>query len=112
MKTGSNPDLEISGIIGLSGKAAGTVVLSLGRDVALGATEAMLGERPDALNADVSDAIGDLTNMIAGNAKIQLEQFSMTLSLPNVGKGQSCEIDFPRGAAPISIPFTSKWGSV
>jgi len=106
------PDHEISGVIGLSGKATGTVVLSLGRDVAISATEVMLGERPDTLDAEVVDAIGELTNMIAGSAKAQLEQFAMSLSLPNVILGKNHTVEFPRGVTPIGIPFDSDWGSI
>lgn len=112
LKGGAQPNHAISGVIGLSGKAAGTVVLSLDRDVALKATEAMTGEAPIDLNADVVDAIGELTNMIAGSAKAQLEQFEMSISLPSVIIGHNHSIAFPRNTTPIGIPFTSRWGSV
>ncbi len=106
------PDHEMSGVIGLSGGAIGTVVLSLSRAVAISATETMLGERPETLNSDVVDAIGEITNMIAGSAKADLEQFAMTLSLPNVIIGKNHTVTFPSGITPISIPFSCEWGSV
>ena len=84
IKDNFQPNHEISGVIGLSGGAVGTVVLSLSHNVALSATGAMLGERPESLNADVVDVIGEVTNMIGGSSKSQLEQFAMSLSLPNV----------------------------
>src|SRR5262245_52662195 len=59
---------EVSGLIGLSGKCRGMVVVSLSRDTALAVTEKMLGARPEGLNAEVADAIGEVTNMIAGGA--------------------------------------------
>jgi len=80
-------------------------------DAALWA-EVMLGERPDTLDAEVVDAIGELTNMIAGSAKAQLEQFAMSLSLPNVILGKNHTVEFPRGVTPIGIPFDSDWGSI
>lgn len=106
------PDHEISGVIGLSGKATGTVVLSLSREVAISATDAMLGERPMTVDGDVVDTIGELTNMIAGNAKMQLEQFEMGISLPSVIVGKNHSVEFPGGVTPIAIPFTCPWGSV
>ena len=72
----------------------------------------MLGERPDNLDHDVVDAIGELTNMIAGSDKSHLEQFAMSLSLPNVVMGKNHIVEFPRGITPIGIPFESQWGSV
>ena len=112
LKEHVQPDHEISGIIGLSGKATGTVVLSLGRDVAISATEVLLGERPSQLDADVVDAIGELANMVAGNAKTQLEQFEMSLSLPNVILGKNHTVQFPSDVTPIGIPFDCKWGTI
>lgn len=112
LKGHRQPDHEISGIIGLSGKAVGTVVLSLSREVALGAAGHMLAEEFNEINADVVDVVGELTNMIAGNAKSKLEQFAMNISLPNVVIGKNHTVAFPTGVTPIGIPFTCKWGGV
>lgn len=107
-----HPEFEISGVIGLTGKYSGTVSLSMGKELAIEATEVMLGERPSELDADVVDTIGELTNMVAGNAKTQLEKFSMSLGLPSVIIGMNHSIEFPRGVTPIGIPFESPIGSV
>jgi chemotaxis protein CheX len=112
LKGHHQPDHEISGIIGLSGKAVGTVVLSLSREVALSAAEAMLQERHLEIDADVVDVVGELTNMIAGTAKSKLEQFAMSISLPNVVIGKNHTVAFPTGVTPIGIPFASPWGAV
>ena len=106
------PTHEISGVIGLSGKAIGTVVLSLGELVALKVTEAMLGEAPTEVNGDVVDTIGELTNMIAGSAKAQLEHLQMSVSLPSVIVGRNHRVAFPGDIQPIAIPFESVWGPV
>ncbi len=103
---------DISGVIGLSGKARGTVVLSLGGPVALKVTGAMLGDSPAEIDSDVIDAVGELTNMIAGGAKAQLEHLQMTLSLPNVVVGHDHKIAFPGDVTPIGVPFDCPWGPV
>lgn len=112
LKNGSQPSCEISGIIVLSGKAKGTVVLSLERQVALNATEVMLQERPEEINSDVTDAIGELTNMIAGGAKAKLERFALSVSLPNVVTVKEHRIEFPSKLPPMCIPFDCDWGRV
>ena len=112
VKEAVQPEHEISGIIGLSGNAKGTVVLSLSRDAALSATGALLGERPEEIDADVTDAVGELTNIIAGRAKAQFEQLELSVSLPNVVTGKGHCIEFPKGVKPICIPFDCDWGSV
>lgn len=101
---------DISGIIGLSGVVSGTVVVSLDERVALAATRIMLGDAPDAVNDEVVDAVGELTNMIAGSAKCQLAHFSMSLALPTVITGKDHMITFGSRVHPICIPFESEWG--
>ncbi|MDZ7619953.1 MAG: chemotaxis protein CheX [Patescibacteria group bacterium] len=102
----------ISGIIGLSGKAVGMVVLSLSDQVALKATSAMLMCETTEINADVIDAVGELTNMVAGAAKAELEEFDMQVSLPNVVTGADHSIRFPSDVTPICVPFSTDWGDL
>lgn len=112
IKNGFQPEHEVSGVIGLSGKAQGTVVLGLGREAALNATEVLLQERPPEINGDVIDAVGELANIIAGGAKAQLEHLAMSVSLPTVITGKHHCVQFPTKVTPICIPFESKWGPV
>lgn len=106
------PEHDVSGIIGLTGNASGTVVVSLQKEVALGAAEAMLGEKPESFNADVIDAVGELTNMIAGRAKANLEHLDMKLALPTVITGKNHCITFGSTAQTICIPYTCDWGEL
>lgn len=110
LKSDNHAKHEISGIIGLSGKAVGTVVLSFSRSVALKAASVMLmADAPD-INSDVFDAVGELTNIVAGGAKAQLERFQMMVSLPHVVTGTDYELHFPSDVKPISIHFETDWG--
>jgi len=112
LKSEHTPMHEVSGLIGLSGRCRGMVVVSVSRLTAICAAEVMLGSRPEEVNGDVLDAMGELTNMIAGAAKNQLEEYRLTIGLPTVicGKGQT--IAFPSQSAPMVIPFDSDIGSV
>jgi chemotaxis protein CheX len=101
---------EINGVIGLSGKAIGTVVVSLSRSVALQAASHMLMSPCDEMNSDVVDAVGEITNMVAGGAKAQLAEYDMSISLPNVFVGANTELHFPSDVHPITIPFETQWG--
>ena len=111
LKTDHQPEFEVCGIIGLSGVGAGTVVLSLDREVALrvAQTMLMLPEKPAEIDADVRDAVGELANMVAGGAKAQLEALHMSVSIPTVIVG-SYTVDFPSKFPPLCIPFTTPWG--
>lgn len=110
VKSDRAPMHEISGVIGLSGMAAGTVVLSLSTAVALKAASTLLMYEATEVNDDVVDAVGELTNMVAGGAKAQLAEFQLSVSLPNVITGRGHEIRFPSQVTPICVPFESDWG--
>jgi chemotaxis protein CheX len=112
LKSAATPQFEVSGVIGLSGNAVGTVVLSLSRDVAMKATSVMLMTEANELNSDVVDAVGELTNMVAGAAKAELEEYKLSISLPNVVLGKGHEIRFPSNVTPICVPFSCEWGEL
>lgn len=102
----------VSGIIGLSGTIVGTVVLSMSEALALRSASVMLMEEHKEFDSDVFDAVGELTNVIAGNAKAQLEEYKLSLSLPNVIYGKDSELRFPERCQPISIPFRTDYGAM
>ena len=110
LKSNTKPQFDISGVIGLSGSAVGTVVLSFSSNVALQAAGTMLLTDMTEINSDVIDAVGELTNMVAGGAKAQLEHLNLSISLPNVITGLGHEVRFPSNVTPIVIPFDSDWG--
>lgn len=114
IKDGSQPGYDISGVIGLSGMAKGTVVLSLERDMARVVTEQLLQTQLHStqITRDVIDAVGELTNILAGGAKAQLAEFQMSVSLPTVITGKGHCIDFPKNSKPICIPFESARGNL
>ncbi len=100
----------ISGIIGLSGNASGTVVINLSEEVALAAASKLLLEDKQEVDSEVLDAVGELANMIAGQAKVDLEQYALSVSLPNVVTGEGHEVRFPSATPPLCVPFESDYG--
>ncbi len=110
LKRTRTADHQVSGVIGLSGKAVGTVVLSFSEAVALKAASALLLDEVREINTEVLDAVGELTNMVAGAAKAQLEEYQLSVSLPNVVTGHQHMVHFPSTITPISIPFETEFG--
>jgi chemotaxis protein CheX len=104
------PTYEVSGVIGLSGKATGAVVLSVSAPVAFKVVETLLGTHVDEINADVVDAVGELTNMIAGGAKTALSHLEMSIGLPSIITGRAHQINFASRVPPICILFDTPWG--
>jgi len=106
------PHHYITGIITLSGDRDVTVSMGFDRMVAVRATEFLLGDRPSKINAQVVDAVGELTNQIAGVARQNLLPLKLQVSIPHVVCGISKSIPFPKGCQRISIPMTSIWGNL
>lgn len=82
---------EVSGIIGLSGEVQGSVVLSFEKEPACRIASTFAGEEMTLGSPDFADAIGELVNMVAGNAKKDFTRYEVSISLPSViiGKGHT-----------------------
>ena len=102
--------MEVSGIIGLAGETVGAVVLSFSRETAIAMISRMEKTTYTALGGEVIDGVGELVNIIAGNAKKDLMDFRIEISLPGVVTGTAYQIHWPEGIPVVSIPFTSEIG--
>jgi chemotaxis protein CheX len=101
---------DVSGIIGLSGGAQGCIAMSFPSDVALKSVSAMLGTEIKEMGEDLTDGIGEIANIVAGNAKQHLKGLNLNISLPNVVVGKNHMLGGPKGIPTIIIPFTSALG--
>jgi chemotaxis protein CheX len=102
---------DISGIIGLSGGARGTITLSFPKITALKAVSAFIGEKIVTMDEVVKDAIGELANIVAGAAKRDLVQYKIGISLPTVVVGEGHEVQGGKDVLPLAVPFESPLGS-
>ena len=67
----------------------------------------MLASEMTEVNGDVLDAVGELTNIIAGQAKAQLEQYDLRVSLPNVVTGDDHRLHLPPTWPPSACRSTA-----
>ncbi len=112
LKTGSQvPPHEISSIIGLSGNVRGSMVISLSHAVAFLLASALIGEPVSELNGDCIDAIGEIANMIAGNAKTDFPGGNNASSTPSVVVGKH-KVSYPSGLPIITIPCITDKGDM
>jgi chemotaxis protein CheX len=105
---------DVSAIIGISGAGTGGVVISFPEAVACAVASKMLREEITQVSQDVSDAIGELINIIVGNAKRDLVKHgfrNLSVSLPNVVVGKHRTVwrtkDMPCNVVRF---FTSEFG--
>ncbi len=106
LKNDTKVSHDISGIIGLSGDAKGAVAISFPQEVAFDAISRFVGEEIKEMNADITDATGELANIIAGAAKRDLTDFSISISLPTVVTGKGHSVYEAKDVLSMLIPFT------
>ncbi len=111
LKKDSKVPHEISSIIGLSGNVSGSVVISLSEQVAFQLASSLLGETITALTDDCTDAIGEICNMIAGNAKTDFPTEDNAISVPSVVVGKH-KVKYPTGIPVIRIPCNTDKGEM
>ncbi|MNT92559.1 hypothetical protein D3C72_2338680 [compost metagenome] len=70
----------------------------------------MLMEEQTELNADNQDAVGEINNIIFGNAKAEITNFGVKLTVPRVVMGANQVIPSSAGAAGMLIPFSTTKG--
>ena len=104
-------DLQgVSAIIGLAGDTTGALVLSFSRETAIEMVSRLEGKQYIALGAEILDGVGEMVNIIAGNAKKDLLEYRISISLPGIITGNDYRINWPQGVPVISIPIESEAG--
>ena len=102
---------DISGVIGLSGTLKGAVVIGMPQAVALATVQRLIGTKYETLTPEVSDAMGELANIIAGYAKKDITGEEIQIALPTVVFGPKHVVSFPSDVPLVVIPFDSEIGS-
>ncbi len=99
---------DVTGVIGFAGDKKGTFTLSFSRESAAYIYKSMVGEDVATVNNDVVDAIGEFTNIISGQIRVELEKIGVKLkaSLPTVIVGQNVEVNFITVLPIIALPFS------
>jgi chemotaxis protein CheX len=103
---------DVTGVLGLTGIANGTISVSFEEHCILTIVSNMFGETMERLNDDISDAVGELTNMISGQARRELEQMGKVFkaAIPSVVTGKNHSIRHYSDGPKIAIPFNTDGG--
>jgi CheY-specific phosphatase CheX len=104
-------ECEFAGMIGFSGDSSGNIAICMSRATAMEAAASFVGEKITE-DSELSDCVGELVNMIAGNAKSCLDDKNILLSLPEVIVGRDIKIDFCRFKTRTDLFFESSAGPI
>jgi chemotaxis protein CheX len=99
---------DVTGVMGLVGDAKGSICIGFQEKGVLYVYRKLMDEIRDSMSPEVVDAMGELTNIISGQARKELENAGITLkaSLPTVIVGKGVELHFVAEAPMISLPFS------
>jgi chemotaxis protein CheX len=99
---------DVTGAMALVGDKKGTICIGFGAKGVLYVYGKLMGDNCDSISPEVVDAIGELTNIISGQARKELEGAGITLkaSIPTVIVGKGVELHFVSDSPMISLPFT------
>lgn len=103
---------DISAIIGVTGPKNGTISVSFPFECAAALVTGMLGDDVLDMQQDMQDAVGELTNMISGQARAAIAEQGLVLqgSTPSVVVGKGHQVHHMTKATVMAIPFTTDSG--
>ncbi len=103
---------DVTGVLGLTGIANGTISVTFEEKCILTVVSNMFGETMTELNNEIADAVGELTNMISGQARRELEEVGKVFkaAIPSVITGRNHSITHYTDGPKIAIPFSTESG--
>lgn len=112
LKKGNQAKGDVSGIIGFTGSACGSLAISFSKAAILKVVSNMIGENYKEINDEVRDAVGEITNMISGVARKMLEAQGLNIqaAIPTIVSGENHAILHVLGGPSIIIPFDTEAG--
>lgn len=104
---------DVSAIVGITGCKSGAVALSFSQSCAIALVKGMLGDAIEDIIADTCDAVGEITNMISGQARATLSEMGLPLqgSTPSIVFGANHSLSFPGQVTTVAIPFETDYGA-
>jgi chemotaxis protein CheX len=107
LKKEKRPATDVISMITLSGPVSGFICLGLSSKLAFHLASQLLECEISEASCDCIDAIGEITNMIAGNAKSEFPDDGIAISVLTV-IFSPVKKPYPNSAPVISIPFETQ----
>ena len=107
-KKGEPSQGDITGIVGMTGPVNGSIAVSFSEPAILQIVSTMFGEAVTEINEEIQDAVGELSNMISGDARRMLAEkgYQFGASIPTVITGKDHRINQTVPTLSLVMPFT------
>jgi CheY-specific phosphatase CheX len=105
---------SVIGLISIVGGVEWSIFLGMPRETAVRLTAKFAGFEIPFDSDDMGDAVGELTNILAGEVKRRLERRNVqaTISLPSVLRVESLRVLVQRGTSSVKSCFTCEAGTL
>ena len=113
VKTNDTACGDVSGIIGMTGDAIGSLALSFSEECIIYIANNMLGESHTEMNKEVLDTAGELTNIISGAARKLMEKDDLKVfaAIPTIVYGKQHMVRHIVSGPSIVLPFQTEKGT-
>lgn len=114
-KKNQQPLGDISGCLEITGDLTGTAVVSFSEKSILGIVSAMFGEDMTEINDEIKDAVGEISNMIAGHATTKIAELGkkVKVKFKEIKTGGDQLLPHIKGSKYVlAIPFKTTKGKV
>ncbi|WP_253696379.1 chemotaxis protein CheX [Bdellovibrio sp. HCB117] len=102
---------EVSSVIDIKSQSfQGYLTISFDKGSYLEVVSTMLMEEQTELTQDNQDAVGEINNIIFGNAKAEITNYGVQMTVPRVILGAGQTVHSAPGAAGMMIPFSTGKG--
>ena len=113
LKRDSRPQGDISGILQITGDLTGSAAISFSERCILGIVSAMFGEDMTEINEEITDAVGEISNMIAGHVTTKIAEMDKRVKVKfvKVCAGADEKIEhIKEGGHVLALPFSTTKG--
>jgi chemotaxis protein CheX len=103
---------DVSAIVGVTGPKRGTIAVSFTQACAIALVKGMLGDDIQDIMQDTQDAVGEVANMVSGQARAALSAHGLSLqgATPTVIIGKDHIVSHTTTSPIMAIPFTPPAG--
>lgn len=104
---------DVTAVVGITGQMKGSIAVTFPKAAAIAVVRGMLGDDIQDIISDTKDTVGEICNMISGQARANLAEAGMTLqgSTPTIVFGDNHSISHATTAPVVAIPFTIEGGN-
>ncbi len=105
---------DITGLLEIAGDINGTASVTFTEKSILTIVSKMFGEEMTQIDADITDAVGELGNMISGHVNTKMTEMgkSVKVKLLGVKDGKNHQIDHADGRKILVLPFKTTMGNL